>query len=66
MQENKIYQISFEYDKENRGQEVFSASAEEAKNRFEKFKQEHKNYTEIELKMLPSFPNAIFEPLQKE
>jgi hypothetical protein len=68
MQENKFYQISYEYDeydKVKRSQEVFSASAEDAKNRFEKFKQEHKDYTGIEFKMLLSSPNSIFEPLQK-
>lgn len=51
-QKAKVYRISYEYDgldKKERGQEVFSASAEQAEYRLEKFKQEHKTYKKIEL-----------------
>lgn len=59
-----VYRISYIDNKNKCDQEVFSDSVERAKNRFEKFKQEHKNYKEIKLQMLPSSPNTIFEPLQ--
>lgn len=64
-QKAKVYRISYKDDNGKRDQEVFSASVEEAKNRREKFEQEHENYTEIKLRMLPSSPNTIFEALQK-
>jgi hypothetical protein len=53
-QKPKVYRISYKDEKGNHGHEVFSASTEEAKNRREKFKQEHKNYTEIKLSEIPS------------
>lgn len=62
MQENdqkaKVYRISYEYgglDKVERSQEVFSASAEQAKYRLEKLKQEHKTYQKIELTVMADF-----------
>jgi len=53
-QKPKVYRISYKDEKGDHGQEVFSASAEEAKNRREKFEQEHENYTEIKLSEMPS------------
>lgn len=66
MNKNDTYRISYKDDKGEHHQEVFFDDTERAKNRLEKFKQEHKNYTEIKLLMLPSSPNTIFESLQKK
>jgi hypothetical protein len=49
----KVYKISYKDDKGNRDQKIFSASAEQAMDRFEKFKQEYKNYTEIKMNEMP-------------
>lgn len=68
MQENnqkpKVYQISYKDEKGDHSQEVFSAFAEEAKNRREKFEQEHENYTEIKLSEIPSL-DVILDILEK-
>lgn len=61
-QKPKVYRISYRDDKGNCSQEVFSASAEEAKNRSEKFKREHENYEEIKLTEMP--PLDIFRDPQ--
>lgn len=48
-QKPKVYRISYKDEKGNHGHEVFLDSYERAKNRLEKFKQEHENYEEIKL-----------------
>ena len=61
-QKAKVYRISYEYDGLNKvehNQEVFSASAEQAEYRLEKFKQEHKTYRKIELTEIPDIGTLL-------
>lgn len=58
MQDNyrnpKVYKISYRDEYGKNQVEVFQDSYERAKNRLEKFKENHQNYTEIKLIEIPS------------
>lgn len=49
-----LYQISYKDGDVKKQDKPFFDSAERAKSRFEKFKQEHENYTEIKIIEMPS------------